>query len=106
MQIGRKASSACSATAINARITGSERGTVPVPDGESCRSEPISTMARSSLMTCSFSTACNLSRVSDLKFLRTPGGAANRIHLTSRYTNREAALLDASPSQNQRAHGE
>jgi hypothetical protein len=67
-QIGRNGSSTASATAMNARITVSESGTEPdaaAPCG-SRRSEPIATIFRMSLMTCSFSTACLLSRANDL----------------------------------------
>jgi len=85
-QMGRKGSSACSATAIRARITGSESGTVPAPaaTGDSRRSAPISTMERISLMTCSFSTACLLSRVNDLIECEVDRYAGHRLltHLT------------------------
>ncbi len=66
--MGLKGSSACSATAISARITGSDKGTVfeAVKLGEYFGSDPISTIVRMSLIACSFSTACLLSRVSDL----------------------------------------
>lgn len=64
MHIGLKGSSGCSATAMNALIIGSERGTFPeaIPELEARFSEPISIMARISLMTCSFSTTYLLSR--------------------------------------------
>jgi hypothetical protein len=66
--IGRNGSSIESATAMNARMIGSESGTVPEP-AASCglrRWEPTATIARMSFMTCSFSTACLLSRANDL----------------------------------------
>lgn len=67
-QTGRNGSSACSATATNARMMGSERGMVFVPamPRRSRGSEAISTIARMSLMTCSLSIACLLSRARDL----------------------------------------
>lgn len=66
--IGLKGSSGYSATAMRARMTASDKGTLPDPMAEcvGCRSEPISTTARMSLMTCSFSTVCLLSRQRDL----------------------------------------
>ena len=66
--MGLNGSSGYSATAIRARMTASDKGTLPEPMGEcvECRSEPISTIARMSLMTCSFSTVCLLSRHRDL----------------------------------------
>ena len=68
MQISRNGSSGCSATAIIDRITVSDIGTTPGPlfISGSRRSVPTSTIIRMSLMTCSFSTACLLSRRSDL----------------------------------------
>lgn len=65
---GLKRSSVYSATAIKARMMGSDRGTVPEPPPvwESWRTLPISTIVRISLITCSFSTACLLSRPRDL----------------------------------------
>ena len=71
-QICRKGSSTCSATAMNALRTGSERGTrlaVVALYGDRC-SAPIWTIARMSLMTCSFSTANLLSRDKDLRAVR------------------------------------
>jgi hypothetical protein len=67
IHIGRNGSSAESATAMNARMIGSESGTVPEP--ASCGSrrwDPITTIIRMSFMTCSFSIACLLSRANDL----------------------------------------
>lgn len=69
MQIGRNEDSTCSATAINALMTGSDSGTRPEeqPTGSaSLRIVPTSTMVRISLMTCSFSTVYLLSLVKDL----------------------------------------
>lgn len=53
---------------MKARMTGSDNGTVPQPTAAPGprREDPISTMARMSLMTCSFSTAYLLSRARDL----------------------------------------
>lgn len=66
--IGLNGSSGYSATAMSARMTASESGTVPDPIAErdEWRSEPMSTTVLISLMTCSFSTVCLLSRESDL----------------------------------------
>ena len=62
-------SSACSATATNARIIGSESGirVDPVFPRLSRFSDMTSTTARMSLMACSLSTACLLSRANDLE---------------------------------------
>lgn len=67
-QINFKESSTCSATDIMARIIGSERGTWPRPTDAKGKhlSDPISTIARISLTTCSRSTAYLLSRANDL----------------------------------------
>jgi hypothetical protein len=67
--IGLNGSSGCSATAMSARITESERGTFPCPAPlwPDPRSDPISMIVRTSFRTCSFSTACLVSRASDLK---------------------------------------
>jgi hypothetical protein len=67
--IGRKGSSAKSATAMKARMIGSDIGTVPEPAAPcgSLRSEPTATIVRMSLMTCSFSIVCLLSRANDLE---------------------------------------
>jgi hypothetical protein len=67
-QIVLKGSSGCSAIAMRARMTGSDRGTMLVVTAaeESGRTAPTSTIVRISLITCSFSTACLLSRSSDL----------------------------------------
>lgn len=54
--------------ATNARIIGSDNGIKPDPvfPRLSRFSDTMSTTARMSLMTCSLSTACVLSRASDL----------------------------------------
>lgn len=64
----RNWSSACSATAVNARITASDRGICPdpAPTMGVRREQPISTCSRMSFMTCSFSTECLLSRAREL----------------------------------------
>lgn len=75
MHIWRKGSSACSATAMNALMIGSDRGTeaVVLPAVASRRTVPTSTMVRMNLITCSFSTANLLSRVRDLRLWVTKG---------------------------------
>lgn len=66
--IGRNGSSTESATAMNARMIGSESRTVPelAASCGSRRWDPITTIVRMSFMTCSFSIACLLSRANDL----------------------------------------
>ena len=66
-QIDLNGSSGCSATAIKARMTGSESGTLPDPATCGERFDPTSMIVRMSLMTCSFSTAYLVSRESDLQ---------------------------------------
>ena len=67
MQTSLNGSSACSATAMTDRTTASDSCTDPEDSGESGRIVLSSTMVRMSLITCSFSTACLLSRSSDLR---------------------------------------
>lgn len=69
MQTSRKGSSGCSAIATIERMTVSDTGMLPGPllVSMSLRTVPTSTMVRTSLITCSFSTACLLSRRRDLK---------------------------------------
>jgi len=70
IQTRRKGSSTCSATAMTDRTTVSDNCTdlgLKFVSVESLRTVPTSTMVRMSLITCSFSAACLLSRRSDLK---------------------------------------
>ena len=75
MHTSLNGSSACSATAITARSTVSESCTAPGPGLFSVdveRTAPKSTTVRMSLITCSFSTECLLSRRRDLGIVQTP----------------------------------
>ena len=92
MKIGRNGSSACSATAITARMTVSDRGMTPVLAPES-RRVPTSTTALTSLATCSFSTACLLSRSKDLE------NQFNNVEYLNGITHLTIYQSNASPKQ-------
>lgn len=68
MQMGLNGSSACSATAMNALSTASERTALSVPDASGVWFSPaICMMVLSNLIACSFSATCLLSRVNVLE---------------------------------------
>jgi len=100
MQMSRKGSSACSATAMTARITVSDTGTNPTPffASKSLRTVPISTVVRMSLMTCSFSTACLLSRRSDLTKSVYAAKFDSMTHLTIYQSSESPSRLTVSAS--------